>query len=159
MKTVKRATLNSKGFSHLEMLLVAIVVIAVLGVGVLVYRHDKNSNVANAAGWTSLVNAYGVKISACKIHSDAYGGVNKVTFLFTKSVSTPAYTYTVSDWQRGKKISLQSSNDYWDKVAGELTVGQSIWYGDSVDASINGGSHGSTGWGWQPSAVKNWVNC
>jgi uncharacterized protein (UPF0333 family) len=40
MKALKKLKLNSKGFSHVELLLVIVVVVAIAGVGVFVYKHD-----------------------------------------------------------------------------------------------------------------------
>ncbi len=41
---INKSKLNSKGFSHVEMLIALVVIVAIAGVGVFVYKHHKDSN-------------------------------------------------------------------------------------------------------------------
>jgi hypothetical protein len=71
MKKLKRKPLNHRGFTHIEFLVVIVLVVAVGLVGVLVYNHDKtNSYKAHAAGWTSLgsavVSYHPKKVTVCE---------------------------------------------------------------------------------------------
>lgn len=54
MKLFKKLKLNSKGFSHVELLIVVVLVLAMGGVGYLVYREDHTSSTAHAGSWLSV---------------------------------------------------------------------------------------------------------
>ena len=56
MKIFKK--LNSKGFGHLELLIVIVVVALVAGTGFFVYQHHKKHDVAHAGSWTYIGAAY-----------------------------------------------------------------------------------------------------
>ncbi len=78
---LKRPKQNSKGFSHVEMIIALVVVIAIAGVGFFVYKHHQNSNKSmnaknNMMGLTTkpLVNS-SVKGSLASVGGKTLGSV------------------------------------------------------------------------------------
>ncbi|HUD06118.1 MAG TPA: hypothetical protein VMR18_04370 [Candidatus Saccharimonadales bacterium] len=51
MKIPRRTKLNSKGFGHVELLLVVVLVVALAGVGYFVYQHDKKTVTVHAGSY------------------------------------------------------------------------------------------------------------
>lgn len=96
MKLFKKAQLNNKGFGHIELLLVIVVLVAIAGVGFFVYKHDnKKTNVAHAGGWTVVTtgttNGIPFTGEACFDNAGGYGTYVR-GFVVTKS-AVPQNTY------------------------------------------------------------------
>ena len=88
------------------MLLFAIA-FAVLGGGALVVSHA-------ASPGTQVLTRNRITATACKTYVNAFGGVYKVTVLFTKATATPSYRYGVADYRQPYTLegSDFSSNSY-----------------------------------------------
>jgi hypothetical protein len=52
--------LNAKGFSHVEILFVVMVILAITGIGYFIATHNSKSNVAHAGSWDDLTNNAGI---------------------------------------------------------------------------------------------------
>lgn len=70
--------LNIKGFSHLEVLLTLLVIVAVAGISVFGYQRFKTTNESKAAagGWTKILtysaeDTKGVTVQACRVKTSA----------------------------------------------------------------------------------------
>src|ERR1700685_4159261 len=125
MKLFRKTKLNSKGFSHLELLLVIVVVVVIAGVGFFVYKHGHKTNTAHAGGYTNLGTAFGVNTEVCHEYVAAYGGVNKVEFVFWKAASTANVPYAVyDDRNTNTTITTEKGSSYWDNVVASETVFQ-----------------------------------
>ncbi len=59
----KKPKLNSKGFSHIEMIVALVVVIAIAGVGFFVYKHHQDNKSMNSMGSTITKSVKGSSIS------------------------------------------------------------------------------------------------
>jgi hypothetical protein len=74
MKTSKK--LNSKGFSHIEVILAVVVIVAIAGVGAFVYKHDHKTN--NSMSTTTTVSkpvGSTVKGSSVMVGSKTLGSI------------------------------------------------------------------------------------
>jgi hypothetical protein len=77
MKT-KRYKLNSKGFSHIEIILALVVVVAIAGVGIFVYKHHQDSKKAMASAGTFVskpVIGSSVKGSSVSVNGKSLGSI------------------------------------------------------------------------------------
>jgi hypothetical protein len=107
---LNKQRLNSKGFSHIEMILAVVVVVAIAGVGVFVYKHHQNSsksmesmNSTNKLGSLTqkpLVSSTPVKGSSVMVNGKSLGSlVPKASALNLSHIAAaPAGTYNASDW-------------------------------------------------------------
>jgi Tfp pilus assembly protein PilV len=114
--------LNIKGFSHLEVLLTILVVVAVAGIGYFGYQRfqQNNSSKAAAGGWTSL----GSKVDR------TYGGNGKPTTVTAKACKTKL-------WLPGKsrvKVFLTRNNTTILKEGGVVLYKNSNPSGFSLKA-------------------------
>jgi hypothetical protein len=159
---LNKQRLNSKGFSHIEMILAVVVVVAIAGVGVFVYKHHQDSKkdmnmmgstssksiigVAHATNWATLVSGYGIKIQACA--TPVFAGYD-VSMLYIKPATfqTKEYAMDVSH-PHGEGVKTDAypmSNAWYLDVAGELTQAVSIASGDTVTGVIQPVTNGGTG--------------
>lgn len=105
MKINKNIKNNSKGFSHVEALIVIIVILAIIGAGLFVYNHNKKLNVAHADNWKSIASFKEDHIYACKVYSTIFGGVYTVSILYTKPSNWIVYSY---GWQINRPNNISS---------------------------------------------------
>jgi len=134
-----RIRLNSRGFSHVELLVVVVLVVAVALTGVFVYKHDNKSGTAHAGSWTYLGStsndSLGVTISA-------YACLQKI------ALPSGGYTYNVEGMFEANHRITQS-----------LWVGIDDW---SVPTGVQNGTHrwwiASTSWNSQQVHVSHNVN-
>ncbi len=73
MKTNKK--LNSKGFSHIEMILAVVVIVAIAGVGIFVYKHHQDSKKAMASITSKPIIGSPTKGSAVSVNGSSLGSL------------------------------------------------------------------------------------
>ena len=148
MKFIKK--LNNKGFGHLELLLVIVVVALVAGTGFFVYQHHKKHDIAHAGSYTPLIDYFtgktqyhGISVFACKTYTPVFGGVYNLTILYVKKPSTPSYEYDAWVFQPVPKTPQANSNlvqkygdTYWAGTVGSITVPNSVPLGDSTSVDV-----------------------
>jgi hypothetical protein len=120
MKLLSRKKLNIKGFSHVEALLVLVVLVAIVAVGGLVYSHH---NKAHAGGWQYMGvasagslrdgNSVSVTVIACKTLSGSTWIV-KSDYELSRAASPAnayvAYEYDGSSRSAARPASVSSSS-------------------------------------------------
>lgn len=138
MTIFKKSRLDSKGFGNVGLLLVIVLMIAIVGVGSLVYKHEKNNDTVLAAtnNWTPLgsfsdytLNSVNYKIrinfSACL---ENVGNIHNGVHSYVKGLVT-ATGGTVNSftgvWMSANS-SASAANSTWTVFSGNR------WNGDEV---------------------------
>jgi hypothetical protein len=129
MKAFKRTMLNTKGFGHVELILIIVVIVALVGVGGLVYsKHNK----AHASSWQAITSSNGggdlvpswpssagVKASACV--TPVYYGVWDVGTLailpYGVNPSSSGVNGTATVQYTGGSVTIGSGESWWYGVA------------------------------------------
>lgn len=160
MKIINKKKLNNQGFSHIEFILIILVIIAIVSAGFFVYTKNKNKNLVHAGGYlytqegVDTINGKTVTFDACKTFVNLYGGVWQDNVLITKASSTPAYRYYVQ-WEpvSGKPIHMITrSTAYYAGVVAGAQVNLPYLSGlDFVQAGLSGYGY----FAWLPNAPPN----
>jgi hypothetical protein len=153
---MKKAKLNSKGFGHLELLLVIVVIVAIAGAGFLVYEHGNKTNVAHAGGQTTLQTGM-FTVTACRTYVAAYGGVNEVKFTFSKAASLKNAEYQVFN-SRTDPSPTTMGTAWWNNVVASLSINQSTYLGDKIGFIDATGVHGGAST-YTVAQVNKWATC
>ncbi len=143
MKLLRKTKLNEKGFGHLEIVLLIVVVLAIGAGGFFVYKHSHKTTVAHASGTTYLGYYYGVTVSACATF-DSYYDVYHVTTYFNKPASgAPKYydaaAFYTNDNAVGGTGTGAGGNAYWLNVSGSAQFYVSKYSNQRFRAFVNSG--------------------
>jgi hypothetical protein len=152
MKSIKKYRLNSKGFSHVELLIVLIMLAAIAGVGFFVYSHH---NKAHAAGWTTLSfvsstaeSGSGAGISAIACQTEVNSTFEVQIEAINSNSSLPTLTETVfapsASTKTGYAQASTNSNSGWasNSQDSSVAVDSNDVLGISVSSTSNSGANG-----------------
>jgi hypothetical protein len=142
LKTMHKLNkLNSKGFGHIVAIIAIAVAIVVVGAGVVVYNHQHKAHAAGFATITSSGSGSSrLAVAACKTYINAYGGIWRVTVVFSKPASASG-SYTVTDVKKQGGGAVKAGSAWLGGTVGSLTIDTSAAQGDTVSAGlfVNGG--------------------
>jgi hypothetical protein len=156
---ISKKPLNNRGFSHVEILLLLVVIAVVAGAGFFVFKHQ---NKAHAAAWTTLAwddstdKSGQVSAKACKVViNSGYGQLYKATFFITNTstkyrniieyVARPSYPGS-KGWNR---VSSHNDNTWWYGVWASVDVLASVPLKDAIILSVAAtAGDPSSGWGF-----------
>jgi hypothetical protein len=160
MMLLHKPKLNSKGFGHVELILIIVVIVALVGVGGLVYsKHNK----AHAGGWTLIAGtgASGTQyIKACHTYSANYygfGAVNEITVQFWKPGSLQNVWYTAYNTRLNPNGIANGTSWFYGVVAQE-SVNQSVLLNDKISIDTGTGARGG-GATYTVAQVNSWATC
>ena len=166
---MKIRKLNNKGFSHIEIILFAISLVVVGGIGYYVYYKNTTAHAGNLKyvyiGTASAPDKTKFNFSACKQAIAVTSGVaSGATSGVTSGVAAANYAAFLSNFSQ-KKLSVgpysigDTSSWYWTNGVTTLTMPFSskitnyTW--GSIQSAYKGGPYGMTGFWFNPNGLPN----
>ena len=139
IKRTNKLKTNSSGFGHIEMLLIAVAIVVIAGVGFFVYNNN-NKKKAHAGGWTLLNMQDGHAIWGC--WNGQWGNYSEAKLAYTKGASTGVtdnklwyHTFTYNNTAQHSYDDRGQADVYWagtiavQKVAFNITHNVDVYYG------------------------------
>ncbi len=144
MKILNKIKNNSKGFAHLELIVIVVVVAVIAGAGYFVYQHHKKATVSHASGYSSLFSAFGFNINACQNYSSAFNGTYTVKVYFIQPASITGglrwTSYQLNTFRGPTREFHYSGAAFFNGVVGSLTIYASKPKHDLVEALAKNGN-------------------
>ena len=166
---MKIKKLNSKGFSHIEIILFAVSLVVVSGIGYYVYQKNTTAHAGNLKyvyiGTASAPDKTKFKFSACKQAIAVASGVaSGTTSGVTSGVVAANYAAFLSNFNK-KNLSIgpyligSTDSSYWTNGVTTLSMPFSskitnyTW--GSIQSAYKGGPWGMTGFWFNPNGLSN----